>query len=72
MNCCHCGRRIVKAAGETERGPVGPICAQHLGLPRPVPRLRKDGLPRRRPVRICTARTPSRDERQLELLEVAA
>lgn len=70
MNCCHCGRRIVKAAGETERGPVGPICAQNLGLPRPVPKLRKDGMPRRKPVRVQHA--PARDERQMDLLEAMA
>ena len=70
MNCCHCGRRIVKAAGETERGPVGPVCAVNLGLPRPVPKLRKDGMPRRKPVRAAAA--PARDPRQLDLVEACA
>ena len=36
MRCCHCGRRLARAAGMTERGPVGPICAQKLGLPREI------------------------------------
>lgn len=45
MRCCHCGRRIVKAAGMTERGPVGPICAQKLGLPREL----KPQKPERKP-----------------------
>lgn len=40
----------------TERGPVGPVCAVTLGLPREVPlTLRKDGLPRRKPVRVRMA-----------------
>jgi hypothetical protein len=34
MRCCHCGRRLARAAGMTERGPVGPVCAVKLGLPR--------------------------------------
>ncbi len=52
MKCTHCGRRIAKPAGETERGPVGPVCAEKLGLPRPIKRLRKDGKPRAKPVRL--------------------
>lgn len=36
MRCCHCGRRLARAAGMTDRGPVGPVCAVKLGLPREV------------------------------------
>jgi hypothetical protein len=36
MRCCHCGRRLARAAGMTERGPVGPVCAVKLGLPREI------------------------------------
>lgn len=36
MRCCHCGRRLARAAGVTERGPVGPVCAVKLGLPREI------------------------------------
>ena len=33
MRCAHCGRRIVRACGEIDAGPVGPVCARKLGLP---------------------------------------
>ena len=52
MRCVCCGRHLRRAAGMTERGPVGPVCAVDLGLPRPVPRLRKDGFPRAKSVRV--------------------
>lgn len=48
MICCRCGRRILKSAGDTDRGPLGPVCARRLGLPRRIARMRKDGLPRAR------------------------
>ena len=55
MNCCHCGRRIKTSHGDTDSGPLGPVCARKLGMPRRVPRMRKDGLPRARTVRIRAA-----------------
>ena len=36
MRCCHCGRRLARAAGMTDRGPVGPVCAVKLGLPQQI------------------------------------
>lgn len=68
MRCCECGRRINKPAGQTERGPVGPVCAEKLGLPRPVPlTLRKDGLPRAKPVRVLPRRVVRVDDGQMAL-----
>ena len=68
LRCCHCGRRLVRAAGMTDRGPVGPVCAVKLGLPREVPMLRRDGLPRQRAVRVrLSVALPELDPRQLAL-----
>ena len=64
MNCCHCGRRIKKSHGDTDSGPLGPVCARKAGMPRRVPKMRRDGLPRARAVRI---RAPVVDESQLVL-----
>ena len=36
IRCCHCGRRLARAAGMTDRGPVGPVCALKLGLPQQI------------------------------------
>ena len=45
--CARCGQRIKKEAGRIASGPVGPVCAERLGLPRVIPQvLRKDGMPR--------------------------
>lgn len=53
MRCAHCGRRIKEPAGWLDKGPVGPVCAVKLGLPLEIPRtLRRDGLPRAKPVRV--------------------
>ena len=40
LRCCNCGRRLRRAAGVTDGGPVGPVCALRLGLPRAVPKQR--------------------------------
>lgn len=68
--CVRCGQRIRKEAGRIEAGPVGPICAQRLGLPRVIPQvLRKDGLPRAKPRRRLVHALPvaAVDPRQLAL-----
>ena len=56
MNCCHCGRRIRESHGDTDSGPLGPVCARKAGMPRRVPKMRRDGLPRARTVRIRAGR----------------
>jgi hypothetical protein len=74
--CVRCHQRIKKEAGRIDAGPVGPVCAQRLGLPRVLPQvLRKDGKPRAksRRVRFVEARpVPARDPRQLDWVEVYA
>lgn len=53
LYCARCRQRIKRAAGWIESGPVGPVCAERLGLPREVKAtLRKDGMPRAKPVRV--------------------
>ena len=71
LHCAHCGRRIKEPAGWIERGPVGPMCALNLGLPRILAAtLRKDGLPRAKYVRMfggLPRPRPVVDESQLPL-----
>ena len=72
MRCCHCGRRIVKAAGMTERGPVGPICAQKLGLPREIkPQPPERSKPAKR-VRFVDCRINRSDPYTLDWIREAA
>lgn len=74
MHCAHCGRRIKEPAGWIDSGPVGPVCALNLGLPRILAAtLRKDGLPRAKYVRMFGGLPRARpvvDESQL-ILEFA-
>jgi hypothetical protein len=68
VRCSHCHRHIKRAAGMSSTGPVGPVCAERLGLPRVLPQtLRKDGLPRARAVRAVPAVRAVVDESQLTL-----
>jgi hypothetical protein len=59
MRCCHCGRRLARAAGMTERGPVGPVCAVKLGLPREIkPQRKRTELPQQRSASVPVLRDP--------------
>lgn len=78
MRCAYCGRRIESAAAEADPmppllpfgGPVGPVCAQRLGLryekkPRPA---RPFNLAQAM-ARLPRARAIPPDMNQLDLLE---
>ena len=71
LHCAHCGRRIKEPAGWIDSGPVGPVCAERLGLPRILAAtLRKDGLPRAKYVRMFGGPPRARpvvDESQIPL-----
>ena len=74
MRCCHCGRRLARAAGMTERGPVGPVCAVKLGLPReikPQPPERSKPAKRVR-IRFVDCRENRRDPHTLDWIREAA
>lgn len=78
MRCCHCGRRLASAAGMTERGPVGPVCAVKLGLPRELKaRDLKQQAPARKGatrvrIRMVEKTAPMRDPHTLDWISEAA
>lgn len=71
LRCAWCGRGIKEPAGWIDSGPVGPVCALNLGLPRVLAAtLRKDGLPLAKYVRMFGGLPRARpvvDESQLPL-----